>query len=56
MKTRFEIVDVEGDPIPIAQFTVGRDIPVRIRSFRVSQTSEPEMIITLEYLHGDNRP
>lgn len=49
MDTKFQIVDVEGDPIEIAHFEEGVDIPVKLKSMRMV---EGQMILTLEYLHG----
>ena len=57
MRTKYLLVDAEGDVMDTRLFSTHVDIPVKVRSveFRkdFDHDQEPDlMIITLEYLHG----
>lgn len=49
--TTYIIVDREGAPIHTEYISPGIDIPVQMKSVRV--TEEGDMVITLEYQHGE---
>lgn len=58
MKVEYRIVDVEGDDVRYEFFEPWTEIPVKMRSVQFQNDHDPEgdgptMIITLEYLHGD---
>lgn len=58
MRTRYEFVDVDGAPINTAQFTLKKNIPIRLKHVRFEQDKEAvgyEQILVLvyEYLHTE---